>query len=62
MILNVTSAEYKDGYKVFLTFNNGESVVTDLEEVIFADPRKIFFPLRDVTYFKSYQLKYNTIV
>lgn len=62
MILNVTSAEYKDGYKVFLTFNNGESVVTDLEEVIFADPRKIFLPLRNVTYFKSYQLKYNTIV
>ena len=62
MILNVTNAEYKDGYKVFLTFNNGQSILTDLEKVIFADTRKIFLPLRYVSYFSSFTLKYNTIV
>ncbi len=42
-------------------FNNGESVLTDLKDVIFADTRKIFLPLRDVDYFKSFTVKFNTI-
>jgi hypothetical protein len=45
MILNVTYAGYKAGYKLFITFNNGETVLTDLEDTIFSDSRKIFFPL-----------------
>ena len=61
MILNVTYAEYKVGYQVFLTFNNGESVVVDLENTIFNDTRKIFQPLRDLDYFKSFKLRLNTI-
>jgi hypothetical protein len=61
MILNVTSADYKVGYKVFFTFNNGESVLTDLEDAIFTDTRKIFLPLRDVDYFKSFKVRLNTI-
>jgi hypothetical protein len=61
MILNVKYAEYKVGYQVFLTFNNGESVVVDLENTIFNDTRKIFQPLRDLDYFKSFKLRLNTI-
>jgi hypothetical protein len=61
MILNVTYADYKVGYKVFLTFNNGESVLTDLEDTIFSDSRKVFLPLRDIDYFKSYKIRLNTI-
>ena len=61
MILNVTNGDYKVGYKVFLTFNNGESVLTDLEETIFSDSRRIFFPLRDMDYFKSFKVRLNTI-
>lgn len=61
MILNVTYAEYKVGYQVFLTFNNGESVVVDLENTIFNEPRKIFQPLRDLDYFKSFKIRFNTI-
>ena len=61
MILNVIYAEYKDEYKVFLTFNNGESVVTDLEETIFSENRIIFEPLKDKSYFQSFVIKYNTI-
>ncbi len=61
MILNVTYADYKVGYKVFLTFNNGESVLTDLEDTIFSDSRKIFLPLRDINYFKSFKVRLNTI-
>ncbi len=61
MILNVTYAEYKGEYKVFLTFNNGESVVTDIKETIMSETRKIFFPLRDLNYFKTFKIRLNTI-
>jgi len=61
MILNVIYAEYKVGYKVLLTFNNGETVLADLEETLFNDSRKIFFPLRDREYFKGFKLALNTI-
>lgn len=61
MILNVTHAEYKDEYKVFITFNNGESVVTDIKETIMNETRKIFLPLRDIEYFKSFKIRLNTI-
>ena len=61
MILNVTNAEFKEGYKVVLTFNNGESVLVDLEETLLNDTRKIFFPLRDSDYFKNFKISLNTI-
>ena len=61
MILNVTYAEYKTGYKVLLSFNNGESIIVDLEDVLLEDSRKIFFPLRDLEYFKRFKLGLNTI-
>lgn len=61
MILNVINAEYKVGYKVLLTFNNGESVLTDLEETIKTDTRKIFIPLQNIGYFKKFKIRLNTI-
>ena len=61
MILNVKNAEYINGYKVFLTFNNGESVLADLEGTIFSDTRRIFIPLRNIDYFKSFKIYLNTI-
>jgi len=61
MILNVVKAEYKVGYKVFLTFNNGESVLTDLEDTLLNDSRRIFIPLRDYEYFKNFKIRLNTI-
>lgn len=61
MILNVINAEYISGFKVQLTFNTGESVLTDLEETLFSDSRKIFAPLRDLDYFRNFKIKLNTI-
>ena len=61
MILNVTYAEYKEEYKVYLTFNNGESVLTDLEGTLLNDSRKIFIPLRNKDYFKNFKIRLNTI-
>jgi len=61
MILNVTNAEYKFGYKIFLTFNNGELVLVDLEDTLLNESRKIFMPLRDIEYFKMFKIGLNTI-
>lgn len=61
MILNIINAEYKEGYKIFLTFNNNESVLVDLKETIMKDSGKIFFPLRNQKYFKSFKINLNTI-
>jgi hypothetical protein len=61
MILNVKYAEYKSGYKVFLTFNNGESVLIDLENTLKNEHRKIFTPLMNLDYFKTFKIGLNTI-
>ncbi len=61
MILNVTSAEYKAEYTVFLTFDNGESVLVDLKDTLQKDSRKIFVPLKDIEYFKTFHIRLNTI-
>lgn len=61
MILNVIKAEHKEGYTIFLTFNNGESVTVDLESTITNDTRKIFIPLRNLEYFKKFRIYLNTI-
>ena len=62
MILKVTNAVYKGGYKVFLTFNNGDEILVDLKNTILNDHRKIFRPLLDVNYFQNFEIKLNTII
>jgi hypothetical protein len=62
MILNVIKAEYKEGYRIYLYFNNGESGLVDLQKIIFSDHRKIFVPLREIEYFKKFKIHLNTIV
>ena len=56
MLVSVTKAKYITAYKVELYFDNGEVGVVDLQEVIFKDHRKIFEPLRDLEFFKSFEL------
>jgi hypothetical protein len=61
MILNVIFAEYLGGFKIDLTFNNGEKITVDLEDTIMNESRKIFLPLRNQDYFKRFQIRLNTI-
>jgi hypothetical protein len=49
----IISAEYVDGYKVRVHFNNGESGVVDLEEALWGP---VFEPLRDVNVFKKFEV------
>lgn len=56
--MEITKAEYLYGYRVRLYFDNGEFRVVDLESSLVGP---IFQPLKDIEYFKSFTITYNTI-
>jgi len=58
MFLEVTRAEYLDGYRLRLYFNNGEVLVVDLYSSLKGE---VFAPLKDIEYFKHFSIKFNTI-
>ncbi len=58
MFLEVTHAEYLEGYKLRLTFNNGEIKVVDLSSSLDGE---VFAPLKNIEYFKRFSIKFNTV-
>lgn len=58
MFLEVSNAEYLDGYRLRLLFNNGETRVVDLLSSLRGE---VFIPLRDVDYFKKFSIRFNTV-
>lgn len=50
MILHTTEVKYLDGYRLALTFNNGESGEVDLERELWGD---MFAPLKDKALFAT---------
>lgn len=52
-MLKVIEAEYLDGHKVRLRFNNGEGGVVDLQEALWGP---VFEPLRQPEVFKKFQV------
>ena len=58
MFIEVTKAEYLDGYRVKLLFNNGEMIIADLSQWLNG---AVFAPLKDLEFFKRFTIKFNTI-
>lgn len=56
--LEVKNANYLKDYQLFIEFNDGTSMVVDLERSL---EGKIYEPLRDLFYFKQFDIKFNTI-
>lgn len=54
----VVKAEYVDGYRIRLWFNNSTIKVVDLSQSLNG---LVFEPLKDIEYFKRFSVKYNTI-
>lgn len=50
-MLEVTSAEYVDGYRIRLRFSNGAAGVVDLEDALWGP---MFEPLRDLSAFQRF--------
>jgi hypothetical protein len=58
MFLEVIEAKYLDNYRLSLTFNNGEQKTVDLQNELNGS---VFAPLKQLDYFKKFQIKYNTV-
>ena len=58
MFIEVIKAEYIDGYKLLLQFNNGEKRIVDLSNSL---KGTVFTPLKDINYFKKFSIKFNTV-
>lgn len=58
MFLEVIKAEYIDGYRLRLFFNNGEVRIADLDSSLVGE---VFEPLRNADFFKRFCIKFNTV-
>ena len=58
MFLEILKAVYLENYRISLTFNNGETKTVDLQSELNGT---VYEPLRQLDYFKNFQVKYNTI-
>lgn len=58
IFLEVVKAEYIDGYRLRLFFNNGEVRLVDLERSLVGE---VFAPLRNIDYFKRFCIRFNTV-
>ena len=54
MIPDVVSAEYKGGYRIELTFDNGKSGVIDLSS--YAQKGGVFERFRDMQFFRNFSV------
>jgi len=57
----VTKAELRNGYKVFLEFNDGTSGVVDFEEKLRGDHRQIVRELLDLDKFGTAKIDLDTL-
>ena len=58
MFLEISKANYIDGYKIELEFNNGEVYLVDLKNELNGS---VFTPLKDKLIFKDFSIVFNTI-
>ncbi len=58
MFIEVIKAEYIEGYRLLLLFNNGERRIVDLSNSL---KGSVYIPLKDINYFKNFSIKFNTI-
>lgn len=64
MLHTIKKVEYVDGYKLKLTFNDRRQKIVDLQDLSRAKRNSVFYPFRDMEFFKSVKLdkSYGTIV
>jgi len=58
MFIHVEQAKYIEGYKVWLSFNDGAEGKIDLSSELYGE---IFEPLKDVEFFKLFTLEGHTL-
>ena len=58
MFIHVNNAKYINGYKIWLSFNDGSQGEIDLLSELYGE---IFEPLKDISFFKSFNLDGRTL-
>lgn len=56
--MEIKKAEYMDGYRLRLFFDNGEVRIVDLESSLSGS---VFQPLIDPDYFRRFTIPFNTV-
>jgi len=61
-MLAIESAEYVDGYRLRLTFNDSKAGIADLHRVLCDDPRPVFSALRERRgSFREFRVESDTV-
>ena len=58
MFLEIVKADYIDGYRIELWFNNGKSKVIDFYDLLDGE---VYEALKDISNFKKFSIRFNTI-
>jgi hypothetical protein len=58
----IKEAEHVEDYRIHVIFNDDESGIIDLREVIYSDTRPVFRELRDMKKFRQFDVEFDTIV
>lgn len=56
MLHKVRKFEYLEGYKLKLTFNDKKQKIVDLKKFTKYGPETVFYPFKDLEFFKSVKL------
>ena len=57
-MLEVAAAQYLDGYRIKLRFNDGAEGVVDLADALWGP---VFEPLKDLEVFRRFAVRYHTL-
>jgi hypothetical protein len=60
-MVRVINAEIKDGYKIFIEFNNGIKGIVDFKSILEEDHRQIINELLNVDLFRTVKVNLNTL-
>ena len=60
-MLHIIKAELKDGYKIYIEFNNGKSGTIDFKKILEDDHRGIIKELLNKELFKTVKVNLNTL-
>jgi len=58
MFIHVNEAKYINGYKIWLSFNDGSRGEIDLSSELYGE---IFEPLKDISFFTTFNLEGHTL-
>lgn len=58
----VSTAEYVEGHRLRVGFNDGSAGVVDLRQTILTDSRPVFRALQDIGAFRRFRLEHDTVV